>query len=115
VTAIVTGLLFLLALPLAPLAAAIPTQATACALILVGALMAQHSAEIDWSDYSVSIPSFLTMVMIPLTFSIANGLAVGFTAYVLLQIASGHARRIHPLLYALVAVFAMRFAWLAGG
>lgn len=115
VTSIVTGLLFLLALPLAPLAAAIPTQATACALILVGSLMAQHSAEIDWSDYAVSIPSFLTMVMIPLTFSIANGLAVGFTAYVLLQVASGHARRIHPLLYALVGVFALRFAWLAGG
>ncbi len=114
-TSIVTGLLFLLALPLAPLAAAIPAQATACALILVGALMTQHSAEIDWSDSSVSIPSFLTMIMIPLTFSIANGLAVGFTAYVLLQIASGHARRVHPLLYALAAVFALRFAWLAGG
>jgi AGZA family xanthine/uracil permease-like MFS transporter len=115
VTAVVTGLLFLLALPLASLAAAIPTQATACALILVGALMVEHTAEIDWSDKAVAIPSFLTLVTIPLTFSIANGLAIGFTSYVALQVATGHARRIHPLLYLLVAVFLFRFAWLAAG
>ncbi len=115
VTAVVTGLLFLLALPLAPLAPAIPTQATACALILVGALMVEHTVEIDWDDKAVAIPSFLTMTTIPLTFSIANGLALGFTSYVLLQAATGRARRIHPLLYVLVAVFLFRFAWLAAG
>lgn len=115
VTAIVTGLLFIAALPLAPLAAAIPTQATACALILVGSLMLEHTAEIDWSDKAVAIPSFLTLITIPLTFSIANGLAIGFTAYAALQVATGRARQIHPLLYLLVAVFLARFAWLAGG
>lgn len=115
VTSVVTGLLFLAALPLAPLAAAIPTQATACALILVGALMLEHTAEIDWSDKTVSIPSFLTLIAIPLTFSIANGLAIGFTSYVALQAATGRARQIHPLLYLLVGVFVARFAWLAGG
>lgn len=114
-SAVVTGLLFLIALPLAPFAAAIPTQATACALILVGALMLEHTAEIDWADKSIAIPSFLTLVTIPLTFSIANGLAIGFTFFVLLQIAIGRAHRIHPLLYVLTAVFLLRFAWLAAG
>src|SRR6266852_2880417 len=79
VTAIVTGLLFVAALFIAPLLGAIPSAATAPALIVVGSFMASSVSEIDWSDFAIAIPAFLTMMMIPLTFSIANGLAFGFT------------------------------------
>jgi len=81
-TAVVVGLLFLVALFAAPLAQAIPAAATAPALILVGAMMMAPLADIDWADPSVAIPAFLTLVAIPLTFSIANGLAFGVIAYV---------------------------------
>ena len=89
VTAIVTGILFVLSLFALPLVAAIPTAATAPALIIVGSLMMAHGAEIEWKKPTVAIPSFLTMVMIPLTFSIANGLAFGFVAYSLIKIGTG--------------------------
>ena len=81
VTAIVTGLLFVLALFIAPVVGAIPAAATAPALIIVGSMMVSVVGEIAWHDPEVAIPAFLTMMTIPLTFSIANGLAFGFTAY----------------------------------
>src|SRR5882672_8346205 len=81
VTAIVTGLLFLASLFVAPLVGAIPAAATAPALIVVGSFMASTVSEIDWRDFTIAIPAFLTMMMIPLTFSIANGLAFGFTTF----------------------------------
>jgi AGZA family xanthine/uracil permease-like MFS transporter len=114
VTAIVTGLLFLVALAIAPLIGAIPTAATAPALILVGAMMMSHVAEIDWSDYAIAIPAFLTILGIPLTFSIANGLALGFTAYTLLRLMRGEWAGISWLVYLLTAVFLIRFYYLAG-
>ena len=88
VTAIVTGLLFVLALFVAPVVGAIPAAATAPALIIVGSLMMSVVSEIEWHDPEIAIPAFLTMMTIPLTFSIANGLAFGFTAYTLLKIAA---------------------------
>jgi AGZA family xanthine/uracil permease-like MFS transporter len=115
VTAIVTGLLFLAALFLAPLAGAIPTAATAPALILVGSMMMSHAAEIDWNEYAVSIPAFLTILAIPLTFSIANGIAFGFTAYTLLRILRGEFARIHWLMYVLTTIFLLRFYYLGTG
>jgi len=85
VTAIVTGILFIAALFLAPVVGAIPAAATAPALIIVGSLMASVLAEIEWQDPEIAIPAFLTITAIPLTFSIANGLAFGFTTYTILK------------------------------
>jgi adenine/guanine/hypoxanthine permease len=115
VTAIVTGLLFVLALFVAPVVGAIPAAATAPALIVVGSLMMQVVAEIDWLDPETAIPAFLTMMTIPLTFSIANGLAFGFTAYALLKILRGKWRQVNWFVYALAALFIARFAFLAHG
>ncbi len=114
VTAITTGLLFLVALFVAPLVGAIPSFATAPALILVGALMVASASRIDWDEPGIAIPSFLTIVMIPLTYSIATGLAFGIISYALIEVATGRGRREHWMLYVLAALFVARFAYLAG-
>jgi AGZA family xanthine/uracil permease-like MFS transporter len=115
VTAIVAGLMFLPALALAPLAGAIPTCATAPALIVVGSLMASHVSEIRWSDPVIALAAFLTIIMIPLTFSIANGLAFGFTTYTLLRLLRGEHRQVGWLMYLLTALFIARFIYLGRG
>ena len=115
VTAITAGLLFCVALFVAPVVGAIPGAATAPALIVVGSLMIAHAAEIPWSDPVVSVPAFLTILTIPLTFSIANGLAFGFTAYVVLKIARGEFRSVSWLVYLLAALFVARFVYLGAG
>jgi len=112
VTAIVTGLLFLAALFIAPFLGVIPPAATAPALILVGALMMSHTAEIEWTDLRAAIPAFLTIVSIPLTFSIANGLSIGFLSYALLQVATGRARQVPPFVYVLSVILFIRFLYL---
>lgn len=112
VTAIVTGLLFVVALFAAPLVGALPQAATAPALIVVGSLMMSHVGEIHWASAGVAIPAFLTMITIPLTFSIATGLSIGFTAYALLKLASGDVRKEDWLLYVLAAIFIARFVYL---
>jgi AGZA family xanthine/uracil permease-like MFS transporter len=115
VTAIVTGLLFIVALFVAPVVGAIPAAATAPALIIVGSLMVGVVAEIPWQDPEVAVPAFLTMMAIPLTFSIANGLAFGFTAYTLMKIARGKFRQVNWFVYALTALFIARFVYLSRG
>jgi AGZA family xanthine/uracil permease-like MFS transporter len=115
VTAIVTGLLFLGAIFLAPLAGAIPSAATAPALIIVGSLMMTSAGEIDWNKPALAIPAFLTMVTIPLTFSIANGLAFGFTAFTLIRIIRGEFRQVTWFVYLLTALFLVRFYFLGRG
>jgi AGZA family xanthine/uracil permease-like MFS transporter len=115
VTAIVTGVLFLAAMFVAPYAQLVPLAATAPALILVGALMMAPLAEIAWDEPDVAIPAFLTVVMIPLTFSIANGLAFGITAHALLKLLRGKIGRGDVLLLVLAALFVVRFAWLSAG
>jgi AGZA family xanthine/uracil permease-like MFS transporter len=112
VTAIVTGLLFAVALFVAPLAGAIPASATAPALIIVGSMMMTAVAEIAWDDAAISIPAFLTMMAIPLTYSIANGLAFGFCSYTLIRICRGRFREVNWMVYALTALFLLRFYWL---
>jgi AGZA family xanthine/uracil permease-like MFS transporter len=112
VTAIVTGLLFIAALFLAPLVGAVPGAATAPALIIVGSLMMSQVNEIRWSEPIVAIPAFLTLVTIPLTFSIANGLAFGFTSYAILKLLKGEFRRDQWLVYVLAALFIARFVYL---
>jgi AGZA family xanthine/uracil permease-like MFS transporter len=112
VTAMVTGLLFLVALFVAPLAGGIPEAATAPALIVVGSMMMTTAAEIEWADPGVAIPAFLTMIAIPLTFSIANGLAFGFIAYTFLQVLRGRFRKVNWTMYVLTALFMVRFWYL---
>jgi AGZA family xanthine/uracil permease-like MFS transporter len=114
-TAIVVGLLFLVALVFTPLVQAIPSAATAPALILVGALMIGALAEVDWDDPGVAIPAFLTVITIPLTYSIANGLAFGITSYTILSLLRGQARPKDWLLVVLSALFILRFVYLAKG
>jgi AGZA family xanthine/uracil permease-like MFS transporter len=114
-TAVVTGLLFFAALAFTPLAQAIPTAATAPALALVGAMMLGSIAEIDWKTPTVAIPAFLTVIAIPLTFSIANGLAFGIVSHAGLKLARGQARRGDALLFVLAALFVVRFIYLAKG
>lgn len=114
-TAVVTGLFFLLAMLAAPYAQLIPLAATAPALILVGALMMAPLAEVPWDEPDIAIPAFLTLVMIPLSFSIANGLAFGITAHALMKMLKGEARMRDWLLFLLAGLFVIRFIWLAAG
>jgi adenine/guanine/hypoxanthine permease len=114
VTSIVTGLLFVGALFVAPMVGAIPAAATAPALILVGSMMASHIAEIDWDDTVLAIPAFLTIIAIPLTFSIANGIAFGFTMFTALCVLRRDFKRVNWLMYVLTALFIVRFAYLGG-
>jgi AGZA family xanthine/uracil permease-like MFS transporter len=114
-TSVVVGLLFLVALVFAPLVQAIPAAATAPALILVGAMMIGALAEVDWSDPGIAIPAFLTLIVIPLSYSIANGLAFGITSYAALKLLRGQARRADWLLFVLAALFVARFVYLAAG
>jgi adenine/guanine/hypoxanthine permease len=113
IASIVTGLLFLVALFVAPLAASIPTAATAPALILVGALMISGVSEIEWADPMVAVPAFLTLITIPLTFSIANGLAFGITSFAVLRLLRGRATRQDWMLFVLAALFVLRFIYMA--
>jgi AGZA family xanthine/uracil permease-like MFS transporter len=112
---VVVGVLFLCTLFFAPLVQAIPASATAPALILVGGLMMSGLGDVEWTDPLIGLPAFLTLVMIPLTYSIANGLAFGITSYVALQFLAGKARKQDWLLYLLAALFVLRFAYLANG
>jgi AGZA family xanthine/uracil permease-like MFS transporter len=112
-TAVVTGLMFLATLFVAPWAQVIPAAATAPALVLVGGMMMAPLTEIDWDDPVVAIPAFLTLVMIPLTFSIANGLAVGVIAYALLKLVARRFEKADWLLFALAALFVARFVYMA--
>src|SRR5271157_1773313 len=113
VTAIVTGMLFVLALFIAPVVGSIPAAATAPALIVVGSLMVAAVSEISWQDPEIAVPAFLTMMTIPLSFSIANGLAFGFTAYSLLKLVRGKWREVSWFVYVLAALFIARFVYLS--
>lgn len=114
-TAVVTGLLFLAAMFVAPYAQLIPLAATAPALILVGGLMMAPLVEVPWDEPELAIPAFLTLAMIPLTFSIANGLAFGITAHAALKILRGKAKKSDWLLFVLAGLFVVRFVWLSAG
>jgi adenine/guanine/hypoxanthine permease len=104
--------LFFLAMFCAPLVAAIPTYATAPALILVGALMCGSIAKVRWDDFSEAFPAFLTLVATPLTFSIATGLSLGLLSFTCLKIGAGKYRDISPLIWVLSGIFLLRFAFL---
>lgn len=110
-TALVVGLLFLAALFISPLAASVPPYATAPALLYVAGLMMRELVEIDWSDVAQSTPAALTALIMPFTYSIANGLAFGFISYVVLQTTTGRMRDIHPATWFVAALFVLRYAF----
>jgi len=114
-TSVVTGLLFLLTMVVAPYAQLVPLAATAPALIIVGGLMLLPLREVEWEDPLHAIPAFLTVAMIPLTFSIANGLAFGLTAHALFKGLRGQLGRGDWLLIVLAGLFVLRFIWLSSG
>jgi AGZA family xanthine/uracil permease-like MFS transporter len=114
-TAVVTGILFLGTMFVAPYAQLVPLAATAPALIIVGGLMLLPLTEVEWEDPYSAIPAFLTVAMIPLTFSIANGLAFGITAHAALKLLRGRITRADWFLLAIAALFIIRFAWMSGG
>ncbi|MGA1797166.1 NCS2 family permease [Sphingomonas sp. 4RDLI-65] len=112
-TAIVTGVLFLLTMFVAPYAQIVPLAATAPALIIVGGLMLLPLTEVEWEDPQAAIPAFLTVAMIPLTFSIANGLAFGITAHAALKLLRGQATGKDWFLFLLAGLFVVRFVWMS--
>jgi AGZA family xanthine/uracil permease-like MFS transporter len=112
---IVVAALFLVAMFFSPLATAIPSYATAPALILVGALMTQSIAHIDWREFSEAVPAFITMLATPLTFSIATGLSLGLISYTVVKVAAGKFREINSLIWILTVLFILRYIYLAIG
>ena len=112
---LVVAAMFVLALFFSPLAAAIPAFATAPALILVGGLMMQSVAEINWPDCSEAFPAFVTVVAMPLTFSIATGLSFGVITYTIVKLAAGKGREVSVVLWILTILFIVRDVYLAVG
>jgi adenine/guanine/hypoxanthine permease len=106
---LVTGALFLAAMFIAPLAGAVPGEATASALVVVGFLMAGMLADIDWRDLPHAAPAFLTAVVMPFTWSISNGIGVGVIAHVILMVVAGRIRELNPLLWIVAAAFVAYF------
>lgn len=113
-TAVTTGVLFLLALALAPLAGLIPSAATAPALIIVGVLMASAVRDINFDDFTEGFPAFMTFALMPFTYSIANGIAAGIIFYTGLKVLSGRAKEVHWMMYILFALVVTRFIFLGG-
>ncbi|MBI1736810.1 MAG: NCS2 family permease [Candidatus Rokubacteria bacterium] len=109
-TAVTVGVLFLGAMFLAPLAAVIPAQATAPALIIVGFYMMSLVTGIRWDDVEEAIPAFVTMLVMPFTWSITNGIGAGFVSYVAIKLLAGQARALHWMIYAASAAFVVYFA-----
>ncbi|NMR30672.1 NCS2 family permease [Arthrobacter sp. SF27] len=107
---VVTGVLFLGAMFLTPLTSVVPIEVAASALVVVGTLMSAQIREINFKKFSVGMPAFLTMITMPLTYSIANGIGVGFIVWVLVNSASGRAKKIHPLMWLVAAGFLVYFA-----
>ena len=111
-TAVVVSILFLACLFFAPLAGSIPPYATAAAILYVACLMARPLVDIDWSDVTESAAAIMTVIAIPLTFSIADGIGLGFLTYVLIKVMAGRRHECSPTLIAVALLFAIKFAWL---
>ncbi|MQY20607.1 NCS2 family permease [Nocardia macrotermitis] len=109
-TSLVSGGLFCLAIFFTPIAGVVPIQAAAPALVLVGALMMTQARKIDWADMEVAVPAFLTIVAMPFTYSITNGVGAGLISYTVIKAARGRFREIHWLVWVVSAVFACYFA-----
>ncbi len=110
-TAVVTGVFFILGMFFSPLLAVVTNQVTAPALIIVGVLMAQSLKYISWDKMEIAIPSFLIVIGMPLTYSISDGIALGFITYPITMLAAKRGKEVHPLMYALFFVF-LGFLWI---
>jgi len=106
---VVTGFLFFLSMFIAPLVGMVPYEAATPALVIVGFLMMTQVAEIDWTDLEIAIPSFLTIAMMPFSYSITNGIGAGFLSYVVLAVARGKVKQIHPLMWLTAVLFLVYF------
>jgi len=113
-TSLVTGLLLLGAMFFSPLIAIVPSQATAPALIIVGVLMMGALKHINFEDFSEAMPAFFTVVSMPFSFSIANGIAAGLILYPIMKIVKGQAKEVHPIVYILAILFIIRFIAIVG-
>lgn len=107
---IVTGTMFLLATFLSPVVGMVPSEAAAPALVIVGYLMMTQATDIDWKNMEIGLPAFLTMALMPFTYSIAVGIGAGFISYVLIKLVKGKPKDVHPLMYVVAAMFIVYFA-----
>ena len=107
---VVTGVLFLLAMFFTPLVEIVPSEAAAPVLVIVGALMVNQIRHLEWDDMTVVIPAFLTIAIMPFTYSITNGIGAGVVSYVLLHVAAGRRREIHLLMWLIAVLFVVYFA-----
>jgi adenine/guanine/hypoxanthine permease len=107
---VVTGVLFLLATLFTPLVQVVPSEAAAPALVIVGALMISQIRHLEWDDMSLVIPAFLTIALMPFTYSITNGIGAGVISFVLLRVATGRGRTVHPLMWVITVLFLVYFA-----
>jgi AGZA family xanthine/uracil permease-like MFS transporter len=105
-----TGVLFLLAMFFTPLYSVVPIEAAAPALVIVGALLMRQITQIDFTEFRIALPAFLTIVVMPFTYSIANGIGAGFISYTVLAAATGRARAVHPLMWVVSVAFVGYFA-----
>ncbi|MGL5927427.1 MAG: NCS2 family permease, partial [Dermatophilaceae bacterium] len=106
---VVTGVLFLVSILVTPLVRVIPNEAAVPALVLVGFLMMQQVKGIDWDDVEIAIPAFLTIVLMPFTYSITVGIGAGFMAYTLIKVVRGKSRGVHPMMWGVSALFLVYF------
>ena len=112
--AVVTAILFLLALLFSPVLSVMTSAVTAPALIIVGVLMVSSLNKIEWNRFEIAVPAFLTIITMPLTYSIATGIAMGFIFYPITMLVSGNAKKIHPIMYGLFVVFILYFVFVEG-
>ena len=112
VTAITVGILFLLSLFFAPLAGVVPAYATAPALLYVACLMLRELTHLNWDDATESVPAALTTLLMPFTYSIANGIAFGFISYAGLKLFTGRTRQVKPVVWIIAAIFLFRYFYL---
>jgi AGZA family xanthine/uracil permease-like MFS transporter len=106
---VVTGLLFVAALFFTPLVSVVPYEAASPALVVVGFMLMSQVRDIPWDDVAVAIPAFLTIVLMPFTFSITNGIGAGFVSHAVIKLATGRGREVHPLLWVVAALFLVYF------
>lgn len=111
-TALTVAALFLIALPFSPVFGAIPAFATAPALIIVGFYMMESVLKIDMNDFRVGIPAFLTIIMMPIAYSISEGIAIGIISYTILHVATGEHKKVHPVMYVLTVLFLAKFIFM---
>jgi AGZA family xanthine/uracil permease-like MFS transporter len=111
IASLMTGVLFLIAMFFSPLVTIIPHEAATPALVIVGFLMMTQIRHIDFTDYEIGIPAFLTLTLMPFTYSITNGIGAGFVTYCLIKLVNGRAREVKPLMWVLAAAFVIYFAY----